>query len=143
MAFRNVIGTTALVNVKAFLDKFKDAERVEAYVRAGLIYHGEIPFLYRVFEPSDVPSPREKGGYKVVSKFSSLSAERLRVHFALDSQRGFPKSADPRNHAGLLWQTRHQRIPAGGKLHRDEPHWGSRAYLHRGKSKTLSGNFHF
>ena len=68
MTFRNMIGTTALVNVKAFLDKFKDPERVEAYVKAGLIYYGEIPFLYRIFEPSDVPSPREKGGYKVVSQ---------------------------------------------------------------------------
>ena len=76
MTFRNMIGMMALVNVKAFLDKFKDPGRVEAYVKAGLIYYGEIPFLYCILEPSDVPSPREKGGYKVVSQCLSPSAEQ-------------------------------------------------------------------
>ena len=46
------IRTAALVNVKSFLDKFKDPERVEEYVRSSLLYHREIPFLYRVFKPS-------------------------------------------------------------------------------------------
>ena len=94
MTFRNLIGTTALVNVKGFLDKFKDPERIEAYVKSGLIYHGEIPFLYRVFEPSDVPSPKEKGGYKVVSRYPSLPTERPRTHSLLDSQRTFSKLTD-------------------------------------------------
>ena len=72
MTFRNMIGTAALVNVKSFLDKFKDPECVEEYVRSGLLYHGEIPFLYHVFKPSDVPSSKEKGGYKVVSRYPYL-----------------------------------------------------------------------
>ena len=76
MTFCNMIGTTALINVKSFLDKFKDPERVEEYVRSGLLYHGEIPFLYRVFEPSDVPSSKEKGGYKVVSRYTYLAAKQ-------------------------------------------------------------------
>ena len=111
MTFRNMIGTTALVNVKAFLDKFKDPERVEAYVKAGLIYYGEIPFLYCIFEPSDVPSPREKGGYKVVSQCLSPSAEQCGAYISPDSQRTFPKSANSRNYASLLWQTGDQGIP--------------------------------
>ena len=75
MTFHNMIGTAALVNVKSFLDKFKDPERVEEYVRSSLLYHGEIPFLYRVFEPSAVPSSKEKGGYKVVSRYPYLLTE--------------------------------------------------------------------
>ena len=82
MAFRNMIGTTALINIKSFLDKFKDPERVEEYVRAGLLYYGEIPFLYRVFEPSAIPSSKEKGGYKVVSSYPCLltMTERPTAH---------------------------------------------------------------
>ena len=76
MTFRNMIGTAALVNVKSFLDKFKDPERIEEYVRLSLLYHGEIPFLYRVFEPSAVPSSKEKGGYKVVSRYPYLLTKR-------------------------------------------------------------------
>ena len=70
MSFRSVIGTTALINVKTFLEtKFKSPELVAEYVKSGLIYYGEIPFLYRVFEPSAVCSSKEKGGYKVVCMF--------------------------------------------------------------------------
>ena len=145
MTFRNLIGTTALANVKGFLDKFKDPERTEAYVKSGLIYYGEIPFLYRVFEPSDVPSPKEKGGYKVVSKYLSLLTERPRAHLSLDSQRTFSKSTDCRNHASLLWETRHKGIPTDGSLSgRKEPCRGSCAYLHCGKNfNSVSGVSHF
>ena len=76
MTFRNMIATTALLNVKNFLSlKFKDPERVEEYVRSGILYYGEIPFLYRAFLPSDVPCPKEKGGYKVVSRDLRLLTE--------------------------------------------------------------------
>jgi hypothetical protein len=68
MNIRNLIGTTALINVKAFLDKFKKPELIAEYVKSGLIYYGEIPFLYRVFKPLGVRSSKEKGGYKVVSR---------------------------------------------------------------------------
>ena len=71
MTFRNLIGTTALIYIKAFLDKFKTPERVEEYVKSGIIYYGEIPFLFRVFEPTAVRSSSERGGYKVVGGFSS------------------------------------------------------------------------
>ena len=70
MSFRSAIRTTALINVKTFLEtKFKSPELVAEYVKSGLIYYGEIPFLYRVFEPSAVRSSKEKGGYKVVRTF--------------------------------------------------------------------------
>ena len=77
MSFRSAIGTTALINVKTFLDKFKKPEQVEEYVKSGLIYYGEIPFLYRVFEPLAVRSSKEKGGYKVVSVFSLFCGRKI------------------------------------------------------------------
>lgn len=81
MTFRNMIATAALLNVKNFLSlKFKDPERVEEYVRSGMLYHGEIPFLYRAFLPSDVPCSKEKGGYKVVSKCIRLFTEQPGAH---------------------------------------------------------------
>jgi hypothetical protein len=73
MIFRNLIATTAIINVKNFLTlKFKNPDRIEEYVRSGVLYYGEIPFLYRAFEPSAVPSSKEKGGYKVVSRYLRL-----------------------------------------------------------------------
>ena len=77
-----MIATTALFNVKNFLDKFKDPERVEEYVKSGLLYYGEIPFLYLAFQPSDVPCLKEKGGYKVVSSYPHLLTKRPRAHFS-------------------------------------------------------------
>ncbi|KAF9641975.1 hypothetical protein BDM02DRAFT_3133425 [Thelephora ganbajun] len=61
----NAIGTAAVINVQNFMAKFKTPKLVEGYVKSGLIYYGEIPFLYRVFEPTEVRSSKEKGGYKV------------------------------------------------------------------------------
>jgi len=66
MAFRNAIGTAAVTNVQAFMKRFKTPELTEQYVKFSLIYYGEIPFLYRVFESSNVRSAKEKGGYQVV-----------------------------------------------------------------------------
>ena len=71
MSFRNAVGSTAVMSVQASMQKFKSAEHIEEYVKSGLIYYGEIPFLYRTFKPTDVPSTKEKGGYKVVSVSSS------------------------------------------------------------------------
>ena len=136
MAFRNMIGTTALLNVKSFLDKFKGPERVEAYVKAGLLYYGEIPLLYRIFEPSAVPSTKEKGGYKVVSGFPRPPHQTTHDSFSPDSQRTVPEPTDPRHDASLLWKTRYQRIPTDGRpvSDRKKPRGGTRANLHRGTS---------
>ena len=49
------------------MTKFKTPELIAEYVKSGILYHGEIPFLYRVFKSTDVPSTKERGGYKVVS----------------------------------------------------------------------------
>lgn len=81
MNFRNAIATAALINVKTLLEKFKKPELVEDYIKSGLIYYGEIPFLYRVFEPSAVRSSVERGNYKVVSGFFPLSTEKLWLTF--------------------------------------------------------------
>ena len=76
MIFRNMITTTAIINVKNFLTlKFKNPEHIEEYVKVGLLYYGEIPFLYRAFEPSAIPCSKEKGGYKVVSGYLCLLAK--------------------------------------------------------------------
>ena len=55
--------------MQSFLKKFNKPELVEEYVRTGLIYYGEIPFLYNAFKPTDIPAPmsKEKGRYRVVS----------------------------------------------------------------------------
>ena len=66
MTLRNKIGSTALANVQSYLARYTPGE-TEDYVRSALIYYGEIPFLYRVFDPTNVHSSKEKGGYKVVS----------------------------------------------------------------------------
>jgi len=68
MSFRNTIGTTALANTQSYLGRYTRDE-TEEYIRSALIYYGEIPFLYRVFDPTNVRSVKEKGGYKVVSIF--------------------------------------------------------------------------
>jgi len=60
------------MNVQAYVKRFKTPELVEGYVKSGLIYYGEIPFLYRVFDSTTVRSSRERGGYKVVSKLHDL-----------------------------------------------------------------------
>ena len=79
MSFRNIIANAALANIQSFLKKYDKPERVEEYVKAGLIYYGEIPFLYRVFKPTDVTAPKskERGGYKVVSESYLLLGRKL------------------------------------------------------------------
>jgi hypothetical protein len=68
MSFRNIIGTTALTVVQGYLAHHTQ-EQTEKYVESALVYHGEVPFLYRVFNPTLIPIKKEKGGYKVVSVF--------------------------------------------------------------------------
>jgi len=62
------------MNVQAFMKRFKTPELIEGYVKSGLIYYGEIPFLYRVFDSTAVRSSKERGGYKVVSTIRDLQA---------------------------------------------------------------------
>ena len=70
MSFRNTVGTAALTNVQNYLTRYTQDE-TEDYVRSALVYHGEVPFLYRVFDPTDIPATKEKGKYKVVSVLRS------------------------------------------------------------------------
>jgi len=79
-SFRNSIKSAAVMNVQSFMGKFKTPEHVAEYVKSALIYYGEIPFLYRVFEPTAVRSVKEKGGYKVVSAFSPFQTQRSKAH---------------------------------------------------------------
>lgn len=75
-AFRNTISVEALNHVQAFVKNLKNGPAgVEEYVRSGMIYYKEIPFLYRVFKPTTVrtKSKREEGGYVVVSAIHLLS----------------------------------------------------------------------
>jgi len=66
MSFRNTIGTTAITNVQSYLKRYTQDE-TEEYIQSALLYYGEVPFLYRVFDPTNVRSAKEKSGYKVVS----------------------------------------------------------------------------
>ena len=46
-----------------------DVHKTEAYVASAFSYHGEIPFLYREFRPTEKAEPdpiKEPGGFKVV-----------------------------------------------------------------------------
>jgi len=65
MSFRNTIASNAVTSVQAFMMKFKTPELAEGYVKSGLIYYGEIPFIYRMFEPTAIRSSNERGGYQV------------------------------------------------------------------------------
>ena len=50
-------------------------DEAEAYVASAFNYYGEVPFLYRTFEPTDEVEPdltKERGGYKVVSSFTLI-----------------------------------------------------------------------
>ena len=131
MSFRSAIGTAALINIKAFLEKFKTPELVEGYVKSGLIYHGEIPFLYRVFEPLAVRSSTERGKYKVVSVFPPFAVEKSGAHVSSDSPGGVPEPSNPRYHVGLLWETRHQGVSPNDFITRKKPRGGTCAHLHR------------
>ena len=79
MSFRNAIAKLATENVQAYMNRF-DVDGAEAYVLSAFSYHGEIPFLYRKFEPTAKVEPdpkKERGGFKVVSGCSSLLSARL------------------------------------------------------------------
>lgn len=85
MTFRNTIARRALENVQAYMNQFNDIDEAEAYVASAFNYHGEVPFLYRTFKPTDEVEPdlmKERGGYKVVSSFVSIlpSLVTLTVH---------------------------------------------------------------
>ena len=59
------------MNVRTFLtDKLKTPDAIGQYVKSAMIYYGEIPFLYSVFDITNVRSAKEKGGYAVVSRFT-------------------------------------------------------------------------
>jgi hypothetical protein len=90
MSFRNIIGKTALTNVQSYLSRYTP-DQTEDYVQKAFVYYGEVPFLYRVFKPTDVRARKEKGGYKVVSKINVLSVlRRCPESPIIDSPRNFP-----------------------------------------------------
>ena len=66
MNFRNTIANTAVINIQTFMARHKTPDLISEYTRTGLLYYGEIPFLYCVFECTHVSSKKERGGYKVV-----------------------------------------------------------------------------
>lgn len=70
MTFRNTIARRALENVREYMRRFSVNE-AEAHVEFAFNYHGEVPFLYRTFKPTDKVEPdlkKEPGGYKVISR---------------------------------------------------------------------------
>ena len=75
MSFRNCIASAAVINVQKLVARHKTPDLIAEYVRSGMLYYGEIPFLYRVFQCTDVRSRKEKGGYKVVSTLFCFSTE--------------------------------------------------------------------
>lgn len=76
MSFRNTIGTTALANVQSYLTRYTEDE-TEEYVRSALVHYGEVPFLYRVFQSTNVrANGKEKSGYKIVSALCSPQIAR-------------------------------------------------------------------
>jgi len=62
--------------------RFKGPDKVEAYVRSGMIYYGEIPFLYKSFKPTAVHLKAEKGGYKVVSVRADVTTGQMQASSA-------------------------------------------------------------
>ena len=132
MSFRNIIANTALANVQSFLNKYDKPELVEEYVRAGLIYYGETPFLYRVFKPTDVPAPKskERGGYKVGGGLHlSFMREPGPISFP-DTPGVISRPTHPRHNAQLLWKARDQAVPADRIITRKQPSWDARSRLH-------------
>ena len=73
MSFRSFIGSAAVIKVQKFMSRYKGPELIEKYVKSNMLYHKDIPFLYRVFKPTEVPSSKEEGGYKVVSTYLPLN----------------------------------------------------------------------
>jgi hypothetical protein len=77
MSFRNTVARRAQENVQAYMKQF-DVHKTEAYIASAFSYHGEIPFLYRVFQPTEIVEPdleREPSRFKVVSNSVPLSVQ--------------------------------------------------------------------
>ena len=90
--FCNTIKEATVTNVQIFLEtKFDTPEQIEQYVKLGKIYYGKIPFLYKVFDPTNICSMKEKSTYKVVSGLSP-SIPTLQAH------------SRPQTHQGLFQQ---------------------------------------
>ena len=81
MSFRNAIARRALENVQAYMGRFNIHE-TEEYVGSAFSYHGEVPFLYRNFRPTEEVEPdpqKEPGGFKVVRSPVPFSASSLHL----------------------------------------------------------------
>jgi len=132
MSFRNIIGTEALANVQVFLKRFKGPEKVKAYVKSGMIYYGEIPFLYKSFEPMAVRLKAERGGYKVVSGFQSLRANTMMLNRPPGVARPVQEPSNLGHCPGLLREARCQAIPSNRFLARQRPIWDACPHMHCG-----------
>lgn len=95
-----------MTNVQKFMTKYGTPELVKAYTKSALLYYGEIPFLYCVFNLTDVPSLKEKGGYKVVSALPPFLIYDPWLTPLPDLPRIAPEPSHPGHHACLLWQMR-------------------------------------
>jgi len=89
MSFRNTIGRTALTNVQSYLTRYT-RDQTKDYVRSALVYYGEIPFLYRVFDATNVRSAKEKSGYKVVCTLCSMLLGMFKPRVFTGSARNLP-----------------------------------------------------
>lgn len=77
MSFRNVIAKRASENVQAYMKHF-NVDETEQYVTSAFSYHGEIPFLYHTFQPTEKVEPnlkKEPSGFKVISSYTPFSVK--------------------------------------------------------------------
>ena len=122
MSFRNAIAKRALENVQTYMKRF-DIHETVTYVTSAFSYHGEIPFLYREFRPTDKLEPsrkREPGGFKVVCSYAF-------THQPTDPPWTFSASSYPRDNVDIL--SAHQVRRRNCLPDWDPPHWSACARL--------------
>ena len=93
-------------------------ERIEQYVKSGMIYYGEIPSPYKVFDPMNVHSVKEKKhlqGRKWIIPFCLNTPGSLPP---TDPSRLIPTTGHPRHDAHLLCK-RGSTVLANGFFPRD------------------------
>ena len=139
MTFQNTIGNTAVTNVQSYLTHYTQ-DQTESYVQSAVMYHREIPFLYQVFEPTNVSTKKEKGGYKVMSEFILLGLPG--AHIITDEAWDFSTPNGYQHHACLLQKSRDQSLHPNRLGSQREPDQGARPclYCSRVPSYALLGH---
>ena len=105
-------------------------DETEEYVRLALIYYGEVPFLYRVFEPTNVRSVKEKGGYKVVSGLHP-PLHPPDTQISTGPTRNLPAPNDCKHDAPVLWKARNKGLHSDHFNSWGEPDRSTRSCLRR------------